>query len=615
MSTIEVSRCAETLQRAASWARVWSPAVLFRWCWRHKRITVLTAVGLLLVLGAAAAWADPGTGSNNSDGGNVLISWMGIKDSDGVPVAKYSLTLNEGGWNDPISTAFAKIASIGYEIYLCVTTTALWLIKFVLEFQWLRLFTVPFQTIGRGVTETMDRFGLAATALAILAIVVVVTALLGKTAKAFSNIAMGMLMIGIAATIFANPLSELVGPDGLLAKGRDTGLEIATSVSDGAMSKQGDGANVDAMVSRLADRFLRSPTQMINFGQVSDSVSRKCREAWSKGINNEHGDKLKDDIKGCDTVKGAQMHQKSMGNPAAILVPLNICGMLALFLVAFACYFVWHVVKAAVQAMLFASLAPPAFAIGVIPGGPQMFAWKTILDCAMAYAAMVIYTAAFGAYNVILDQVFKDSRNAVQSLFMTALVLAFGFALFGPLRRMFDRQRDTMAAKLSGGGSAGRSGHGMLHKFADFSRAKSEIGEQFGWNQGGRGGGRREPSKVDSESETSSASGGDDNGGGGGDGGPSGASSVGDAGSGAPTGSSAGHGSSAGDFDSDADTSGSSGGRHSSPAQEPAYASADSSRSKDTLATAMRIYRASRGDVSGAAADGASSRYALSEAA
>ena len=129
----------------------------------------------------------------------------------------------------------------------------------------------------------MDRFGLAATALAVLAIVVVCTVLAGRTAKAFSNIAMGMLMIGVAATIFANPLGELVGPDGLLAKGRDTGLEIATSVSDGAMSKQGDGANVDQMVSRLADRFLRSPTQMINFGAVADSISRKCREAWSQG--------------------------------------------------------------------------------------------------------------------------------------------------------------------------------------------------------------------------------------------------------------------------------------------------------------------------------------------
>lgn len=114
----------------------------------------------------------------------------------------------------------------------------------------------------------------------------------------------------------------------------------------------------------------------------------------------------------------------------------------------------------------------------------------------------------------------------------------------------------------------------------------------------------------------SSASGGNGGGGdGGGDGGPSGASSVGDAGNGAPAGSTADHHSSAGDFDDAADTSGSGGGRHSTPAQEPAYASADSSRSKDTLATAMRIYRASRGDVSGAAADGASSRYALSEAA
>lgn len=603
----ELSRYAEAVQRGAGWVRVWSPAVLLRWCWRHRLITGLVTVALLPVLGAAVAWADPGTGTANSDGGDVLISWMGIKDTDGVPVAKYTLTLNEGGWNDPTSTMFAKVASVCYEVYLCITASALWLIKFALEFKWMHLFTVPFQTIGRGVTEAMDRFGLAATALAILAIVVACTALAGKTAKAFSNIAMGMLMIGIAATIFANPLSELVGPDGLLAKGRNTGLDIATSVSDGALSKKGDGANVDDMVARLADRFLRSPTQMINFGQVSDSVSRKCRKAWSQGINNEHNDKLKDDIKGCDTVKGPQMHQKSMGNPAAILVPLNICGLLALYLVAFACYFAWHVVKAAVQAMLYAALAPPAFAIGVIPGGPQMFAWKTVLDCAMAYAAMIIYTATFGAYNVILDQVFKESSNAIQAIFMTALVLAFGFAVFGPLRRMFDRQRDTMAAKLSGGAAAGRSGRGMLHNVADMSRLKSDLFPKPKGNPP-----PPEPPRIDSESESSSSQ--------------ETMSVRGlhvDASAPAsPDRPSGPGGAGGGDLDGDG-ASGGGGGRHSAPAQEPAYASADRSRSKDALVAAMRIYRASRGVGSGddpyraygGAARGSDGRYALSESA
>lgn len=502
--------------------------------------------------------------------------------------------------------------------------------QFVLDFKWLHLFTVPFQTIGTGVNNAMDRFGLAATALAILAIVVVCTALAGRTAKAFSNVAMGMLMIGVAATIFANPISDLVGPDGLLAKGRDTGLQIATSVSDGAMTKSGDGANVDDMVARLADRFLRKPTQMINFGEVSDSVSKACRQAWSEGVKKDHGDTLKDDIKGCDTVKGKAMHQKSMGNPAAMLVPLQICGLLALFLVAFACYFVWHVVKAAVQAMLFATLAPPAFAIGVIPGGAQMFAWKTVLDMFMAYAAMVIYTAAFGGYNVILDQVFKDSTNAVQSMFMTALVLAFGFAVFGPLRRMFDRQRDTMAAKLSGSaGASGRSGRGLLHNIADFSRTRSEIADQFGWGRGGRDGGNgRSPGKVDNESESSNASGdggGGGNGGGGGDGGggngggPGGPSTVGDAASGAPSGGSGGSGSDAGGVGTDdADTSG---GRQSTPEREPAYASSDGNGSR--LAAAVRIYRATRGGGGGDDPYGAyggtrtssEGRYAMSEAA
>ena len=522
----------ERLQQCSDWVRAWSPAAVLRWCWRHRLITAVIAVGLLLlIVGAAHALADPGTGAT-SDSGNVLISWMGIKDSDGVPVAKYSLTLDEGGWDDPASTMFAKVASIAYEIYLCVTTSALWLIKFVLSFEWMSLFTVPFQTIGRGVDDAMDRFGLAATALAVLAIVVVCTVLAGRTAKAFSNIAMGMLMIGVAATIFANPLGELVGPEGLLAQGRDTGLQIATSVSDGSMSKRGDGANVDQMVSRLADRFLRSPTQMINFGEVDDSISRKCREAWSKGIDSERGDKLKDDIKGCDSKKGEAMHQKSMGNPAAILVPLSICAFLAMFLVAFACYFVWHVVKAAVQAMLYAALAPPAFAIGVIPGGPQTFAWKTVLDCAMAYAAMVIYTAAFGAYNVILDQVFKESNNPIQSIFMTALVLAFGFAVFGPLRRMFDRQRDTMAAKLGGGTSGGRGGLGLLHKTADVSRLSQEIGDQFGWGRGRSP--RRDAGRINPETDSSSSSGGAGDSGGGDGGG--GGGNAGDGGGGGPLG-------------------------------------------------------------------------------
>ena len=594
---------ADLLTRWDGWIRAWTPAVLLRWCARHRVWSAMALIGFaLLMVGAARAGADPGTGADTG-GGDVLISWMGIKDSDNVPVAKYTLTLNQGGWDDPTAKIFSYVDSVVYEVYLCVTTSALWLIKFVLDFSWLKLFTGPFQTIGRGVDTAMDRFGLAATALAVLAIIVVCTVLAGRTAKAVSNIAMAMVMIGIAATIFANPLAELVGPDGLLAKGRDTGLQIASSVSDGRMSDQGGKANVDDMVARLADRFLRSPTQMINFGQVSDSISRKCKEAWSRGIKDQHGDKLKDDIQGCDSKKGDQMHDRSMGNPAAFLVPLSICGLLAGILVAFACYFVWHVVRAAVQAMLYAALAPPAFAIGVIPGGPQTFAWKTILDCAMAFAALVIYTAAFGGYNVILDQVFKESNNAIQSIFMTTLVLAFGFAFFGPLRRMFDRHRDTMAAKL-GGRAAGGSGRNWLSKTADLASLKSNL--MPSGHRGASSG--REPGRIQPESDSSSSSGAGGGAGGGpegGDGPGSGPGSISDPAAGG-TGAGARH------AGNDAETTTDGGDRHRAPQPaEPAVVVTDSSRVHDRLAEAVRIYRAGRGGGMG----GSDGRHALSEVA
>jgi hypothetical protein len=593
----------DQLVARSRWIRAWTPAVLLRWCWRHRLITVLMLAGFVaLMIGAAYAFADPGTGADTG-GGDAIISWMGIKDSDGVPVAKYTLSLNQGGWDAPIYATWATLDSFVYEIYLDITTSALWLIHFVMTFEWLNLFTGPFQHIGRGVDDAMDQFGLAPMALAVLALVAVATTLAGRTAKAVSNLAMGLIMVGLAATVFAHPLGELVGPDGLLAKGRDTGLQIASSVSDHEMPKQGGSANVDIMVERLADRFLRKPTQMINFGEVSDSVSRKCREAWSKGVKAGHDDKLKDDIAGCSPDKGSKMHQKSMGSPAAVMVPLIMCGLLSLILVAFACYFVWHVVRAAVQAMLFAALAPPAFAIGVVPGGAQMFAWKTILDAAMAFTAMIIYTAAFGGYNVILDHVFKEESNAIKAIFLTALVLAFGFAFFAPLRRILDRSRDSVAARLSGG-SAGGSRRSWLNRAADVSRVKQEVGQAFGRGRHSRNG-ERGPGKIDSESDSSSSSGGNAPA----SAGPqpvsvSGSSStrVDDfVGQGTPAGS--GSGGSA-----PASNGGGSGQR---PTQESA---SSQGHNRERLAEAIRLARAARGGGGGSAAHG-SRRHALSEAA
>lgn len=604
------------LARCHAWIKAWSPAVPLRWCarwcWRHRLLTVCLIGLAAVVLGAARAGADPsGTGASVGDG-NPFIAWMGIKDSHGVPVAKYTLTLNEGSAAKPIYAAIATVDSVVYEIYLVVTTTALWLIKFVLEFKWLGLFAEPFKTIGGGIESAMDKYGLAATALAVLAIIVACTALAGKTAKAFSNIAMGLLMVGVAATIFANPLAELVGSDGLLAKGRDTGMQIATSVSGGK------GTDTDAMVAQMADRFLRSPTQMINFGKVSDSISRTCQEAWSNGIKNGHGDNLKDDMQLCDKKEGQQLHDKSMANPASILAGLVISEMLGVFLVAFACYFIWHVVRAAVHALLFAAIAPAAFAVGVIPGGPQTFALKTVLDCLMAFAAMVVYTAAFGAYNVVLDRIYQDSGgNVIKAMFLTALVLAFGFAFFGPLRRMFDRQRDTMAAKLSGGGGASAGGgRGLLQRAADVSRLRNDLRRKPKPDDDD-GDNPRNPPRIDSESDSASASGG----GGPSGGGPSGGGPSGGGGGGGGAGASSGgpSGGGGGEPDSgatylDGDAAPVSGGRRSSvPAGEPAYADSGS-RGGDRLAAAMRLYRATRGDASPpAGAD--SSRHALSEAA
>lgn len=450
----------------------------FKRCWQwirqHKLITawVMVLAGLAIRAIPDAA-ADPGTGGGKGEG-NPYIAWMGIKDSDGAPIAKYTLTLNQGNIADPVTKAFAWLDSALYEFYKCITASALWLIKFVLEFTWLTWLSRPFQMIGKAVNEAVTRYGIASVALAVMALIVVWAMLSNRIARAFSNLMVGLLMVGLAATVFANPLAELVGPDGLLASGRDKGLEIAVSMSGGTVAKQGDKLNVDDMISQLADRFLRAPTQAINFGQGVDSISRACQKAWTDGINNGHGDTLKDDVWKCDKKAGDRMHDVSMSNPAGMLVGILMASGLAVFLVVFACYFVWHIVRAAVHAMTFAVLASLAFALAAIPGGPQTFAWRTVLDCAIAYIAMVIYTALFGGYNVVLDSVYKQASNPIQSLFYTALFLVLGLAVLGPIRKMLDRGRDTAAAKL-GNASVSSGGKSWLSRAADMAQIKNAL--------------------------------------------------------------------------------------------------------------------------------------------
>lgn len=466
-----VEAAESTLQSIGVWIRVWSPAVPLRWLRRHRFIAALSAFGLmgLWVCAAHALADDPGTGAGPL--GSALSSWTDIRDSEGVEVSKYTLTLNQGGWSSPAVAAISWIDSAMYEFYVFIIATGLWIIKFALGFQWMDIFARPFKVIGDGIITAMDKFGLMAMSLAALAVIVAITFLAQKTAKAFSQVAMGLLMAGVATTIFAHPLADLVGPNGLLSQGRDTGLEMATVVSGGTLSASNtSGANIDPMISSLADRFLRKPTQLMNFGQVSDSISRKCQEAWSDGVNKGRGDKLKDDMKACDATQGDSLHKKAMdkGNAGSILAAMPIFFFLGAFLVAFAFYFAWHVVRAAVQAMFYAVLAPPAFVVGVIPGGAQTFAWKTVLDCAMAYLAMILFTAGFGAYNVILDNAFNTVglKSPVAAMVLAAIVLAFGFAFFGPLRRLFDHQRDALAARLGrgGGGSGGMPGANAAQK-------------------------------------------------------------------------------------------------------------------------------------------------------
>jgi hypothetical protein len=415
------------------------------WLWLCLAATVL---GVAAVAGAPVAAADDGTGAGTDLKGEPLIAWMGIKDSHGAPVAQYTLSLNHGSFSDPVAKVFAEIDGVLYESFLIVATTALWLIKKVMSFDWLNIFAVPFTKLSHAVDAALAQTGLATAALAVLGIVAGLAMLSGKVAKGASQIGMGLLIVALAATVFAHPMARLTGPNGWLANGRDDGLRLASMMAGDRPSEATAEANVDNMVALLADRFIRIPTQLINYGRVSDSVSRECADAFSRSITDGRGDKAKDDLGNCDKRVGKKMHDHAMANPASILVGLNLTCLIAVFLIAFAGYFGWKILRCAMHAMMYAAMTAPAMAIGVIPGGLQSFAWKTAIDLALSYLAMVFYAAFLGGYIVVLKQIYDGHDQTAAPLFITALALVLGIAAIGPVQKVLERQRDTWATKL-----------------------------------------------------------------------------------------------------------------------------------------------------------------------
>ncbi|WP_327146926.1 hypothetical protein [Nocardia sp. NBC_01327] len=365
-----------------------------------------------LVGAVAGAQSDSAAGTSGIDG----LSWMNIHDSQGVPLANYQFVTDHGGnIFDLGNTVLWMLLGMEVTGYLVIVITAIWIIGYAMSFQWLSLFSSALHSVAHTLTATIATPAMLVTAATFGAFCVAWFALRGYHAKATMQI-VTMLAVAILGSMFlADPLADVLSPDGLLAQGRDVGISVASGLNGDA--NPDPGRTISGLQGGLADNFARDPLQFWNFGHVVDDQST-CGPAWTAGMNAGTDSAMRAGLQACgDEAAVTKSKNPSFGQVGTGLI-LLICSTL---LLVFAVFLSIQVIKAALDSIYHGFLTIFGFAAGGFIYGPtQTFLVRNVVHSFVSAVRMTAYVVFLGFYMVFIGNIFQQSQGHVMAVLVTA---------------------------------------------------------------------------------------------------------------------------------------------------------------------------------------------------
>ncbi|WP_454198816.1 hypothetical protein [Nocardia sp. Marseille-Q1738] len=417
--------CSWTAWDMAFWdpAR-WQPhALLGRWhAWigasrtRRRVVYMFAFVFVLFVFpGVVGATATAFVDGTSAVGSSIdAVGWMNVRDSAGVRVTDYLFASSGGNVLRPIVTIVVVVIGLEFVGYIVITTTGVWVIGFVISFQWLDPFGRALTGVAHSVTGQIATPLLMTVAAAIGAFFVGWFVVRGYHAKATAQV---VTMVGVAVLgpiFLAEPLADVLSSHGLLAQGRDLGISVAAGLNGHAAPNTGQ--LIATMQGDLADNFVRKPVQVWNFGHVVDE-SPRCAAAWSAGVRSGDDSGVMNGMRACgDTAAYAKADNPSFGQIGSGLVLLFCAAVLLCFGVYLGLKIIW----AALDSVYHGFMSIFGFAAGGFVYGPtQTFLVRNIVDSFVAAGRMAAYTIFLGVYVLFLGNLFREARGQV----MVVLVL------------------------------------------------------------------------------------------------------------------------------------------------------------------------------------------------
>ncbi|MEV0032786.1 hypothetical protein [Nocardia sp. NPDC050793] len=439
--------CQVDIRTVRNWLR--GNRVRRRWAWFMAVMVVLVMASI-----GADAIAAAQSGSGTEGGGRIDgISWMDVRDSSGVPVWHYDFLTNTGGITNPWYTALSLLLGLLFNLYMIIVVTAIWLIGFVLEFRWLTIFQQILGGVARGLTGELATPIVLATAGTIGAVFVGHFIVRGFYAKATMQVVTMLAVAALGVIYLADPLAEVLSPQGLMLRGRDVGVSVAAGLNGDARPNPQNV--VTSLEGSLADGFIRRPLQVWNFGHVVDDVSPMCRSAWSTAMRSDSAT-AKNVLASC----GDRAASSRADNPDIDQLGTGLLLLIfAVILLLFGLYLAMKVLEAALNAVYHSFMGIFGFAAGGFVYGPtQTFLIRNMVFIAVAAARMVAYIVFLGVYLMVLARLFgqASSQNTIAVMIIAGVVELIAIVQLRKLSESLDRGNDWITERIATALAAGR---------------------------------------------------------------------------------------------------------------------------------------------------------------
>jgi len=223
------------------------------------------------------------TGSNTGDSG--ALSPLDAKDTHGLSISKYQLSVDTGGVTSPMKTITNGVLLSGaWVAYQWTVGAGVSLINLTLQMTWVDWVVDAITPVATTLkTDVVDRLHLTTLSMMIMAVTVAIMWAAGRYARGFTQLLISTTLAALAAGALANPVAVFTSDNGLLYSARDAGQAVATVITSNGKSNTPDPELIQEKTgAALVDTFVRLPHQMINYGQVLDSQA--CQQAYDDAL-------------------------------------------------------------------------------------------------------------------------------------------------------------------------------------------------------------------------------------------------------------------------------------------------------------------------------------------